>query len=227
MENARILVCGGDGTIGWVLAELDAMGLSHRGIPVGTVPLGTGNDMARALKVGGGYEGENVKKLLDVVRSQLALCVASADSAFLCFLIRYSSVSSPLTPSHLPFLPFSLSPFATQVLESLEVKLDRWSLDYIQDKNDDLNASIPASVPLSYKLPLTVCNNYFSFGSDAWAALSFHLARERDPAKFNSRIHNKAFYGIQGAKDIFRRKFKNLSSMVELKVGGSEHQRRC
>jgi hypothetical protein len=89
-----------------------------------------------------------------------------------------------------------------------------------KDEDDALDASIPAGVPLSHKLPLTVCNNYFSFGSDAWAALGFHLARERDPAKFSSRIHNKAFYGIQGAKDIFQRKFKNLSSMVELKVGG-------
>lgn len=58
-----------------------------------------------------------------------------------------------------------------------------------------------AGIPISYTLPLDVCNNYMSFGMDAWAALNFHLARERDPSKFNSRMHNKAYYGIQVCKN--------------------------
>ena len=59
----RILVCGGDGTVGWVLDVMDKLGLTDRQIPVGFLPLGTGNDMARALKMGSGYDGAPMHKV--------------------------------------------------------------------------------------------------------------------------------------------------------------------
>ncbi|XP_053330194.1 diacylglycerol kinase eta-like isoform X2 [Spea bombifrons] len=47
-SNFRILVCGGDGSVGWVLSEIDMLGL-HKQCQLGVLPLGTGNDLARVL----------------------------------------------------------------------------------------------------------------------------------------------------------------------------------
>lgn len=82
--SVRVLVCGGDGTVGWVLDAIDAMklkvhsgrlfprrvfawivpdGFSSQGqdqfIPRVTIlPLGTGNDLSNTLGWGAGYAGE-------------------------------------------------------------------------------------------------------------------------------------------------------------------------
>ncbi|XP_036331730.1 diacylglycerol kinase 1 [Rhagoletis pomonella] len=67
LPNFKVICCGGDGTVGWVLEAMDSIELATQPA-IGVIPLGTGNDLARCLRWGGGYEGENIPKLMEKIK---------------------------------------------------------------------------------------------------------------------------------------------------------------
>ncbi|XP_050307383.1 diacylglycerol kinase eta isoform X2 [Anthonomus grandis grandis] len=53
----RILVCSGDGSVGWVLSEIDKFDMNKQ-CQVAVLPLGTGNDLARVLGWGASCDSD-------------------------------------------------------------------------------------------------------------------------------------------------------------------------
>lgn len=74
IKDYKILVCGGDGTVGWVLQCLDNVGQDSecQSPPCAIVPLGTGNDLARVLRWGPGFTGQEdpMSVLKDVIDAE-------------------------------------------------------------------------------------------------------------------------------------------------------------
>jgi len=65
-SSLRILVCGGDGTVSWIVSTVESM-KTKRWPPIAILPLGTGNDLARIHGWGGGYSNEPLIKILEQV----------------------------------------------------------------------------------------------------------------------------------------------------------------
>ena len=157
------------------------------------LPVGTGNDLARCMRWGGGYEGENLRQVLKRV---------SQGSTVLLDRWRLE-FSETKTNSHVNRVPRPIAPD-----DSLDLSLE-----------DSFHSS-EAGDELGDPIPSTIMNNYFTIGVDASVAFRFHMERERFPDKFKSRIRNKVFYVDFALKELVAATCKNLHHNVDILCDG-------
>uniref|UniRef100_A0A8C5DT72 Diacylglycerol kinase n=1 Tax=Gouania willdenowi TaxID=441366 RepID=A0A8C5DT72_GOUWI len=148
----RILVCGGDGSVGWVLSELDKLNL-HKQCQLGVLPLGTGNDLARVLGWGG-------------------LC--DDDAQLLQILEKLERATTKM------FLCGTVNDFVAEVGKAYERATEnKVEADVMAKKVfSPVSVCVCVRVQCSEKC---VMNNYFGIGLDAKISLEFNNKRDEHP----------------------------------------------
>ncbi|XP_030370888.1 diacylglycerol kinase theta isoform X4 [Scaptodrosophila lebanonensis] len=211
ITNYKILVCGGDGTIGWVLQCLDNVGQDSEcsSPPCAIVPLGTGNDLARVLCWGSGYTGgeDPLNLLRDVIEAEE---------------IRLDRWTVVFHPEDKPEEPAMKAPSQTT---GKKKKAHQAHLSQQTNQHHQLPAltssDISGGAQNEDNSQIFVMNNYFGIGIDADLCLDFHNAREENPNQFNSRLRNKGYYVKMGLRKIVGRKtVKDLHKELRLEVDG-------
>lgn len=167
VDGLRVLVCGGDGTCGWLLTAMENVGCNF---PLATMPLGTGNDLARTLRWGHGLTG-------GMRREQWLRRVARASIVGLDrWRVRLYDCKEQITGLPRTFVPGPQTPASTGLSSA---------------------ASTPPAVSTAREYN-GVFNNYMGLGIEAHGIYAFHSAREAHPERFSGRLKNQALMGALG-----------------------------
>ncbi|XP_076885067.1 diacylglycerol kinase 4-like [Bidens hawaiensis] len=202
-ERLRIIVAGGDGTVGWVLGCLGELHEHGRDPvpPTAIIPLGTGNDLSRSFGWGGSFSIKwkaAVKRILD------------------------RAINAPL--ARLDSWDFVISMPAGAELDTPHAL--KHTEEVVLDQDLDIEGQLPKEVSCYQG----VFYNYFSIGMDAQVAYGFHQLRNEKPHLAQGRIANKIIYSgycckqgwfftpcmndpsLRGLKNILRMHIKKLNS---------------
>ncbi|MCO5593514.1 hypothetical protein L7F22_047528 [Adiantum nelumboides] len=172
-NRLRLIVAGGDGTVGWVLGSMTELHVEHRMPipPVGIIPLGTGNDLSRSFGWGGSFMFSCRPFVRRYLRKASSGQTAELDSWQV--MVRTSSTEKVQLPHALhpqQHIPLFEEPLHGQ---DIEVFLVIWTL--------------PKVVFLLIELD-------FITGMDAQVAYGFHNLREKKPYLAQGPISNKVVY---------------------------------
>ncbi|XP_010259747.1 PREDICTED: diacylglycerol kinase 4-like isoform X2 [Nelumbo nucifera] len=167
----RVVVAGGDGTVGWVLGSLAELYKHNREPvpPTGIIPLGTGNDLSRSFGWGGSFSF--------AWRSFVKRSLHKAVIGPICRLDSWRIL------------------VAMPAEESVELP---HCLHYSEECTLDQELDIEGEYPESQTFFEGVFYNYFSIGMDAQVAYGFHHLRDEKPYLAQGPISNKLIYSGYG-----------------------------
>ncbi|ONK81944.1 uncharacterized protein A4U43_C01F34520 [Asparagus officinalis] len=199
-QKLRVVVAGGDGTVGWVLGSLgELFELGGPVPPVAIIPLGTGNDLSRSFGWGGSFPF--------AWRSAVKRSLHKATNGPICHLDSWHVLVSMPVGEKLE-LPLSLRNMGECTL------------------SEDITSEV--TVPEKNLCVEGVFYNYFSIGMDAQVAYGFHHLRNTKPYIAQGPISNKLIYagysctqgwfctpcvgspGLRGLKNILRLHIKRF-----------------
>nr|XP_043620909.1 diacylglycerol kinase 4-like [Erigeron canadensis] len=171
-ERLRIVVAGGDGTVGWVLGCLGELHKAGRDPvpPTAVVPLGTGNDLSRSFGWGGSFPFSWKSAIKKTIDKAIHAPTSRLDSWDLV-------ISMPAGPEM--ETPYSLKQTEEVVLDQ-DLKMEGW--------------------PEKVSCYRGVFYNYFSIGMDAQVAYGFHHLRNEKPYLAQGPISNKIIYSSYSCK---------------------------
>ncbi|XP_052199523.1 diacylglycerol kinase 4-like isoform X2 [Diospyros lotus] len=203
-EKLRVVVAGGDGTVGWVLGCLGELKKQGRQtVPTAIIPLGTGNDLSRSFGWGGTFPfnwKSAIKRTLDRART------------------------APIT--RLDSWNVSIS------MPSGEINDGPHCLKRVDECLLDEGLEMEGELPETLSYYEGVFYNYFSIGMDAQVAYGFHNLRNEKPYLAQGPISNKLIYSGYSCKqgwfftpcvsDPSLRGLKNIVRMYVKKLNSSE-----
>ncbi|XP_058979125.1 uncharacterized protein LOC101893201 isoform X1 [Musca domestica] len=219
IPHYKILVCGGDGTVGWVLQCLDNVGQDSEcsSPPCAILPLGTGNDLARVLCWGSGYTGDQdplsylreVIEAEDIRLDRWTVVFHPEEKPEEQILKVPTNTTGKKKKAHQAHLSQQTDQHHQEPAITSSEKSGAADDECEGTKNED-------------NTQIFVMNNYFGIGLDADLCLDFHNARMENPFKFNSRLHNKGVYVKMGLRKMMggRKCTKDLQKELHLEVDG-------
>lgn len=193
----RIIVAGGDGTVGWLLGVLSDLKLA-RPPPVATMPLGTGNNISFSFgwgKKNPGTDSYSVKAFLVEVNNAREMKI---DSWHVLMRMKVPEQGScdPIAPLELPHSLHAVH----RVSQS-----DILSTDGFHTFRGGFW-------------------NYFSMGMDAQVSYAFHSERKLHPEKFKNQLVNQSTYAKLGltqgwyCASLFHPSSRNIAQLAKVRV---------
>ncbi|KAL6842280.1 hypothetical protein ACP4OV_027928 [Aristida adscensionis] len=169
-QNLRVMVAGGDGTVGWVLGCLGELNVQNREPvpPVAVIPLGTGNDLSRSFGWGASFS--------------FSWKAAAKRSLYKAIFGSVSCLDSWHVVVSMP-----------EDGEEEELDLPH-SLRHLGKCTFYDDGTAEGVLPETVSCFDGVFYNYFSIGMDAQVAYGFHHLRDEKPFLASGPLSNKLIY---------------------------------